>query len=337
MVRDLQERLGAVRARAAALVAAPLSQAPPETSRGGKGAARSRRLGRGRRSARTSTAGEVIYVIGDVHGRLDLLEELTARVAQDAAGSPHLLILCGDYIDRGPAAAEVLEWVLRLKKHGGGQVRLLKGNHEQALLGFLDDPCRRHVWLQRFGGAATLESYGVNAPRDASREALEMARDDLLNIMPAAHLQLLQELETIVVRADYAFVHAGISPDAPLSEQTEADLLWARDGFLSAKGPFEKIIVHGHTWEGDRPALLDHRIGVDTGAYETGVLTAVRIVDEARHVIQALDATAALRRAAEPAPWAASLVRVPADYTAAPPDPVRSAFNAPSLTLRGRA
>ncbi len=119
------------------------------------------------------------------------------------------------------------------------------------------------------------------------------ARDALLERMPASHLRLLQQLELMLVVGDYAFVHAGVRPGTPLENQAEDDLLWIRQEFLAAPGPFEKVIVHGHSWLDERPTLLPHRIGVDTGAYATGVLTAVRLEDESVSVLRTGDAQAA--------------------------------------------
>ncbi|MDB5495176.1 MAG: diadenosine tetraphosphatase, partial [Phenylobacterium sp.] len=105
--------------------------------------------------------------------------------------------------------------------------------------------------------------------------------------MPASHLRLLQQLETMVVIGDYAFVHAGIRPGTPLEAQEENDLLWIRRGFVDQPGPFGKVIVHGHTWLSEQPQLSEHRLGLDTGAYATGVLTAARIEDGEFEILQA--------------------------------------------------
>ncbi len=105
-------------------------------------------------------------------------------------------------------------------------------------------------------------------------------RARLLQAMPASHLDFLSGLELSAVVGDYAFVHAGVRPGVPMDSQDASDLLWIRGEFLNAPGPFEKVIVHGHTWLNDRPQVLPQRIGVDTGAYETGVLTAVRLFNE---------------------------------------------------------
>ena len=164
------------------------------------------------------------------------------------------------------------------------------------MLRFLGDPEAGAAWL-RFGGRETLASYGVAAPEaDAEGEALRAARDALLSRMPASHLSLLNELALMVVVGDYAFVHAGVRPGAPLGRQAEADLLWIRGPFLDCDRPFERVIVHGHTWLDGEPQLLGHRIGVDTGAYATGVLTAVRLYGEDQRPMQARAQTCWLER-----------------------------------------
>jgi len=250
--------------------------------------------------AQTTTAnveGELVYAVGDVHGCYDLLKALLAQVAVDfakrAAGRRPILIFLGDYVDRGPDSAKVVEALIWLKRRRDLDVRLLKGNHEEAMLAFLDTPATGVGWLQ-YGGVETLASYGVIAPEaDEGEAGLARARDELLERMPASHLKLLQSLELMLQVGDYAFVHAGVRPRTALAGQDEQDLLWIRKPFLEATGPFEKVIVHGHTWISDRPQVFDHRIGVDTGAFATGALTAVRLEDGALGVLQA--------RAREPA------------------------------------
>jgi serine/threonine protein phosphatase 1 len=237
------------------------------------------------------TGGELVYAVGDIHGCYGLMKDVLARLAGDyaarARGRRPILIFLGDYVDRGPASAEVLEALVWLRRRGDLEVHLLKGNHEQALLGFLAAPERGGPWIA-FGGAETLAAYGVTPPaEDDPPEAFVRARDELLDRMPASHLKLLLELETMVLVGDYAFVHAGVRPGTPLSQQEENDLLWIRRGFVDQPGPFGKIIVHGHTWLSERPQLTEHRLGLDTGAYATGVLTAARIEDREVELIQA--------------------------------------------------
>jgi serine/threonine protein phosphatase 1 len=235
----------------------------------------------GRRKSAPDVAGELVYAVGDIHGCYDLLREMVGRIADDVtARRPSrrpVVVFCGDYIDRGPDSAKVLEALDWLQQRAGWDVCLLKGNHEAGLLRFIDQPFEGAAWLQ-FGGGETLAAYGVDAPAAGDAfDALGRARDELLKRMPASHLRLLQKLDLMVVIGDYAFVHAGVAPGTALERQTEADLLWIRGEFLEASKPAGKVVVHGHSWVGDQPVLLDHRIGIDTGAYETGVLTAVRI------------------------------------------------------------
>jgi serine/threonine protein phosphatase 1 len=249
-----------------------------------------RAAGLGRRSGPAPTAGELIYAVGDVHGRYDLLKQLTALILADwtarARDIRPLLIFCGDYLDRGPHSAAVVEALIWLQQRSDIQACFLKGNHEAALMRFLDNPLDCGGWL-RFGGVETLRSYGVEPPSPDDPASCYQARDLLLQRMPSSHLRFLERLELMLVVGDYAFVHAGVQPGVDLRDQREEDLLWIRQEFLSDEGPFEKIIVHGHSWTDDKPQFLPHRIGLDTGAYATGVLTAVRFWGEEIGVLQA--------------------------------------------------
>jgi serine/threonine protein phosphatase 1 len=228
--------------------------------------------------------------VGDIHGRYDLLKALLGKIAEDAAavaaGRQPVLVFLGDYIDRGPDAAKVLQALVWLQRRGEFGVRPLKGDHERRLIAFLEDPAGGGEWLG-LGGDATLAAYGVPPPSaDADLAELVRARDALMDSLPASHLQLLDELELMVLAGDYAFVHAGVDPATPLEVQAEADLLQIRQGFVDAPGPFERIIVHGHTWLDAAPRITDHRIALDTGAYTTGVLTAARLDGDALQVLQ---------------------------------------------------
>jgi serine/threonine protein phosphatase 1 len=241
-----------------------------------------------------SVSGELVYAVGDVHGRYDLLKALLGRVwgdcAQRAMGRTPVLILCGDFIDRGPQSAEVLDTLNWLARRTDIRLHLLKGNHEQAMLEFLQQPERSGKWLE-FGGAETLMSYGVAAPArgGSGGEGLVRARDALLDQLPASHMLLLQRLQMMVTIGDYAFVHAGVRPGTPLANQAQSDLLWIREGFVDFEGPHERYIVHGHSWVSEHPQLLSNRLGLDTGAYSTGVLTAVRLEDHKLALLQARD------------------------------------------------
>ena len=246
-----------------------------------------------RRPSADPTAGELVYAVGDIHGRYDLLKQLTAMILDDWTardpGRRPLLIFCGDYVDRGPHSAAVVEAMVWLQQRGDIQACFLKGNHEAALMRFLDNPTDSAGWL-RFGGGENPQSYGVSAPAPDDPAACFRARDLLLQRMPSSHLRFLERLELMLVVGDYAFVHAGVQPGVDLRGQREEDLLWIREDFLGDEGPFEKVIVHGHSWTDDRPKILPHRIGIDTGAYATGVLTAVRLDAEDIGLLQARDA-----------------------------------------------
>lgn len=235
--------------------------------------------------------GLLIYAIGDVHGCYEplrnLLEKIVTDAEREARGRPVRLIFCGDYVDRGPASREVIEALCWLKRYGPLPTHFLKGNHEEVMLHYIADPSAAREWLN-FGGAETLRSYGVTPPlAEDPAEAHLIARDDLLERLPVAHLRFLEGLELMVGAGDYAFVHAGVRAGLPLDRQSPADLLWIRQDFLDVERQHERIIVHGHTWTGDQPTKGPRRIGIDTGVYETGVLTAVRIEDGAVEFLSA--------------------------------------------------
>jgi serine/threonine protein phosphatase 1 len=237
-----------------------------------------------------STEGRLVYAVGDVHGNLDLLQALLAEIARDALASQPtwrpLLIFVGDYIDRGPASAGVLDAILSLKRSSAFEVRALKGNHEEAMLKFLEDSSFGPTWV-RFGGADTLASYGVAPPGldlDGSGwAATQAALDEALS---PAHREFLETLELMVRVGDYAFVHAGVDPEESLERQVEHDVLWIRGEFLTSKLPRDGVVVHGHT-PSDQPQVLANRIGIDTGAYATGLLTALRLLDGDQSLILA--------------------------------------------------
>ncbi|MDB5446436.1 MAG: diadenosine tetraphosphatase [Phenylobacterium sp.] len=242
------------------------------------------------RDAPPSTGGRLVYAIGDVHGRLDVLEPLLRDIARDArAAKPDerpLLVFLGDYVDRGPESRRVVDRVLKLAADGAFEVTPLKGNHEEALLQFLDEPGFAATWMEH-GGGPTLASYGVQP--SAARTDVESwarVRDAFDAALPDAHRAFYQSLELMRVVGDYAFVHAGVRPGVALCDQAERDLLWIRQEFLQDRGPFDKVIVHGHT-PAEEPQLLKHRLGLDTGAYATGVLTAVRLHGEDQRLMQA--------------------------------------------------
>lgn len=253
-------------------------------------------LGRGRAGGSLSAPAEsrapegvLLYAVGDIHGRADLLDALLGRIVEDAAAAPPglrlRLIFLGDTVDRGPDSRRVVDRLMGLEHVAGPGVACLMGNHERALLDFLADAAAGPAWAA-FGGDATLRSYGVIAPRrSADTAGWEDARLAFAQALPARHRAWLAGLPLSAESGDYLFVHAGVRPGVGLAEQTEGDLLWIREPFLSFTGPHERVIVHGHSPK-EAPHLGPWRIGLDTGAYATGRLTALRLEGAERRILQ---------------------------------------------------
>jgi serine/threonine protein phosphatase 1 len=236
-----------------------------------------------------SVAGRLVYAIGDVHGRLDLLEPLVRAIAADALASRPdvrpVLVLLGDYVDRGLQSAGVVEFILKLTEDRSFDVRPLRGNHDEALLTFLGDPASGAAWAKH-GAEATFASYGVTCPPMSSGPAeWSRASNDLRQALPLQHVEFFKSLEHALVIGDYVFVHAGLRPNVPLKLQSAHDLLWIRQDFLEAKDGLGRIVVHGHT-PVKTPEALGRRVNIDTGAFATGVLTAVRLDDNGQTFMQ---------------------------------------------------
>ncbi|WP_026605752.1 metallophosphoesterase family protein [Methylocapsa acidiphila] len=213
-----------------------------------------------------------IYATGDIHGRADLLDQLFLRIDQDLEARPierAVEVFLGDYIDRGPDSAGVLNRLIRRAETH--QTLCLKGNHEVCLVEFLENPAILKDWA-RFGALTTLLSYGLKPSINAGPMEQAALAEELSRTIPASHRRFLAELPLSFTCGDYFFVHAGVRPGAPLSRQRDEDLLWIREDFLAHEEPFEKVIVHGHTPTKD-PEVRPNRIGIDTGAYATGRLT----------------------------------------------------------------
>ena len=212
--------------------------------------------------------GVRIYAVGDIHGCADLLDRLMDLIAMEETPLRKQLIFLGDYGDRGPDSRGVLD---RLLEIGGAapETVFLKGNHEAALLGFLDDPAANADWID-WGGAELLASYGT--PPTGPLEDMALA---LREAIPAEHLDFLKSLELHRVMGDYLFVHAGLRPGVPLADQTERDLIWIRGEFHRAPAELrpKETVVHGHQ-PLKKPLDAGWRIDVDTGACFTGKLTA---------------------------------------------------------------
>lgn len=220
--------------------------------------------------------GRAVYAIGDVHGRRDLLDELLAGIVADAEGHPadreRELVFLGDYIDRGPESPQVIEALLGLDWPGFTSVFLM-GNHEDAMLEFLDGESDGMAWLT-YGGLETLISYGVAVRRlPANAAAAAELRAALWTAIPQRHVDFLRSCVLSHVVDDYVFVHAGVRPGWPLEQQDRRDLLWIREEFLRAPAALPGyVVVHGHTIC-DVPQDLGHRIDIDTGAFVSGRLT----------------------------------------------------------------
>lgn len=221
--------------------------------------------------------GCCVYAIGDIHGRIDLLEGLLEQIWADAPEGANTLVFLGDYIDRGPSSKAVLELLSNLTKPGWDIVKL-RGNHEQILLEYLHNPEVYQAW-RSFGAADTLVSYGVRPPVFSDAKELQRAHAEFLTALPQDHVTLLNGLSTSHVVGDYLFVHAGLRPGIALDRQVPEDMLWIRDEFLSSDAPFGKVIVHGHS-PSEKPIVRANRIGIDTGAYATGTLTAAKFVSD---------------------------------------------------------
>ncbi|MEZ5826857.1 MAG: metallophosphoesterase family protein [Hyphomicrobiales bacterium] len=231
--------------------------------------------------------GELIYAVGDVHGRSDLLSELLRKIEADAArrgATKKTLVFLGDYVDRGPDSHGVIEMLLN-ELPQGFETHFLKGNHEALLLDFLADPAVLGHWRMN-GGEATMASYGVDIDRLAGFGASPQSwHDAFATALPPAHLDFFKGLALQVSAGDYLFVHAGVRPGVPLEAQEESDLIWIREPFLNSAAPYGKVVVHGHTPV--REAVIrPNRIGVDTGAVFTGRLTALRLSDGDQDFLQ---------------------------------------------------
>ena len=235
----------------------------------------------------TLPEGQLLYAVGDIHGRLDLLEHLLDLIGRDAKASTAdrlTLIFLGDYVDRGPDSRGVVERLISDLPRDF-DTYFLKGNHEAILLDFLAEPWRLDHWLQN-GGEETMRSYGVDIERLAQLGAPPAAwRQAFAEALPEAHLRFFRNLQLSVSFGDYLFVHAGVRPGVPLGAQSEADMVWIRAPFLNHAEPFGKMVVHGHT-PGQEPVTRSNRVGIDTGAVFTGRLTALRLEDGSQEFLQ---------------------------------------------------
>jgi serine/threonine protein phosphatase 1 len=215
-----------------------------------------------------------IYAIGDIHGCRDLLDRMIEEIRGDLAACPvdrALTVTLGDYVDRGPDSRGVVER-LAGNPFPTGYVAL-KGNHEDMLVRFLQDPSVGEIW-SRNGGLETLRSYGIDVGPMMRGRRYGPTAALFEKALPPAHAAFFASLRVCLSLGRYFFCHAGVRPGVPFTEQREHDLLWIRDEFLCHRADFGKIVVHGHT-PSPVPELRPNRINVDTGAFMTGRLTCV--------------------------------------------------------------
>ncbi|MBB4053769.1 serine/threonine protein phosphatase 1 [Devosia subaequoris] len=228
-------------------------------------------------------APAALYAIGDVHGCLDELVDLEHQIIADGHSIPgsKLLVMLGDYVDRGPDSAAVIDHLLSRPPEGFRRVCLM-GNHELMFRDFLTRPHPQSNWLE-FGGLETLRSYGI------SNDALKATRPSQWPMLikahiPDNHLDFLASLSWTLQVPGWLFVHAGIQPGIPLEAQKADDLFWIREAFYDLVdhedcSHFSFRVVHGHTPAAD-PVITRRRICIDTGAYATGRLTSLRITPD---------------------------------------------------------
>jgi len=220
-----------------------------------------------------------LYVVGDIHGRSDLLDRMVLEISRDLDAHPIadcLTVTLGDYLDRGPDPRGVLDRLAR--NPFPTDFVALKGNHEELFETFLRDPSIAGLW-RRLGGLETLHSYGVQVRSLMVGRNYEQVAEALRAAVPQAHLEFLASLKLSLTVGKYFLCHAGVRPGVPLEDQSAEDLLWIREQFLDSRADFGKIVVHGHT-PIEEPEVRPNRINIDTGAFMTGRLTCAALESE---------------------------------------------------------
>jgi serine/threonine protein phosphatase 1 len=242
-------------------------------------------FGRGQAGAR-GPRGQRAYVIGDVHGCLHELDQLLSRVEAELRERPAArtsIVFLGDLIDRGPASAQVLER-LRTYSPARASTHFIMGNHEEVMLRVLSGEADLLPNWLRFGGAETLRTYGID-PREIRRLPSDELVRHLNSAVPAEHVEFLETFADSIRFGSYLFVHAGIRPGVDLAEQSQSDLRWIREPFLGDSTDHGFVVVHGHTITNE-VEINPNRIGIDTGAFCTGTLTALAIEGNRRWLLQ---------------------------------------------------
>jgi serine/threonine protein phosphatase 1 len=240
-------------------------------------------LGLGRANAPRVPDGVTVYAIGDIHGCADLLGQVHRQIERDPAKGRKRVVYLGDYVDRGPDSRGVVELLLKGPPEGCEAI-YLRGNHEQAMIDFVNDWEVARDWFN-FGGVETLMSYGIRVPYAADEASIKEVQQDVKTKVPMQHWAFMRASSLSHVEGDYLFVHAGIRPGTPWDRQLPDDLIWIRDAFLSSRADHGKIVVHGHSIS-EGVEFRPNRIGIDTGAFATGVLTCLVLEGSDRRLIQ---------------------------------------------------
>lgn len=236
-------------------------------------------------------SGDRVYAIGDIHGRVDLLKRLHDKIATDgqtaAPGTRKTIIYLGDYVDRGFNSKELVDFLLDSPLSGFAPV-YLKGNHDEYFVNFIRTAEEGAPWL-KYGGDATVYSYGVRISEEIPPEQrLDHICGKLRESVPERHIAFLDQLKLAWTVGDFLFVHAGVHPDRPWDQQLSQDLLWIRDEFLESDRDFGKIVVHGHSVT-EMPDVRDNRIGIDTGACYSNVLTCLVLEGDSKRFLSTAD------------------------------------------------
>jgi serine/threonine protein phosphatase 1 len=229
--------------------------------------------------------GTLVFAIGDVHGRADLLKTLLTFIGghSESGNAKTVVIGLGDYVDRGPDSAGAIDALCDFRRHNNIELVWLRGNHEAMFANFLEAPNRiGPEWLEQ-GGLETIRSYGCDVGRRPYD--FDKVRDDMARRLPIHHIRFLESLRSSLTIGDFFFCHAGVRPNIALTSQSERDLMWIRSGFADRDAPFAKVIIHGHTPVAT-PDVRTHRINIDTGAYLSGVLTCLAIDSKSIGFIQ---------------------------------------------------
>lgn len=263
--------------------------------------------------------GVRIYAVGDIHGRLDLLDDLLAQIDADRARSPAARVVevyLGDYIDRGPDSRGVIARLV--ERSLSREAVFLRGNHEHMLARFLEDAEVLADW-QHSGAHQTLQSFGIRPPFRADAPQREAMRQALLRAMTPTEKAFLAALKLHFTCGDFLFVHAGLRPGIPLEQQDPEDLMMIREEFLLYRGSHDGFVVHGHT-PVSRPETHPGRLNIDTGAFASGCLTCARLDAQGLMFMQG-SASGATRRLARTAPVTTATARPPR-LSAAHPSPL---------------